>query len=231
MRIPQRLSLQSRATLKHEKFRGKPVNRETIQNWISDSFGNPTGTKRREGSWAPVKQTSPPSRWRLDFTPRGIGATISRVTPAPQGPKWVAHMHNNQGCLVRVCQRQQVAYTPRHKADGTTEGFEEGALCDADKKKTSPLSRVQGRTAPADERRWTHTGCQSQRTVWQQQHTIGSETVHEQQRTDPYSPKTLDGKDVTPHVPAAQTPFTTPKDQKRPYRIDKWTAQLRPKQH
>ena len=80
----------------------------------------------------------------------------------------------------------------------------------------------------ADERT---QACQSQRTVWQQQHTIGSETVHEQQRTDPYSPKTLDGKDVTPHVPAAQTPFTTPKDQKRLYRIDKWTAQLRPKQH
>lgn len=230
MRIPQRLSLQSRATLKHEKFCGKPVN---IQNRISDSFGNPTGTKRREGSWAPVRQTSPPSRWRLDFTPQGIGATISRVTPAPQGPKWVAHMHNNQGCLVRLCQRQQVAYTPRHKADGTTEGFEEGALCDADKKKTSPLSRVQGRTAPADERRWTHTGMPKPKDSL-------ATTAYYWIGDSPWTAEdwSIQSKNTgwkrcdTPRTcSAAQTPFTTPKDQKRPYRIDKRTAQLRPKQH
>ena len=66
---------------------------------------------------------------------------------------------------------------------------------------------AQHRQMNADERT---QACQSQRTVWQQQHTIGSETVHEQQRTDPYSPKTLDGKDVTPHVPAAQRKHLSP---------------------
>lgn len=196
-------------------------------------------------------------------------------------------MYNNQGCLVPLCQRQQVAYMPDQQClEWTSWGMIEGhqgirqmelqkALrkvqyvtltkrrqvhypefkvarnlrllqpmvtltnqsTNQQRKATPHIykkslaaedTKTQHRQMNADERT---QACQSQRTVWQQQQTIGSEIVHEQQRTDPYSPKTLDGKDVTPHVPAPQTPFTTPKDQERPYRVDKWTAQLRPKQH